>query len=72
MDEYYDHFAQISQARLIAGAISNPRASRVGFLAADQLIAGETIDPATAAPLYVRASEAEINLKKKEHSSKPD
>ena len=63
VDEYYDLFAQIEQVRLIPGAISSPRASRVGFLAADKLTAGDTIDPATAAPLYVRESEAEINLK---------
>lgn len=42
-----------------------PRASIVGLLAGDMLSRGEILDPMTAAPLYVRKSEAEINLSKK-------
>ena len=34
----------------------------LGLLAAEQLLAGESLDPVSAAPLYVRASEAELNL----------
>lgn len=66
VDEYYDLFAAIKNVQLIPAALSSPRAARVGFLAAEQMAAGESMDPATAAPLYVRASEAEINLKKAE------
>ncbi|MEA2114901.1 MAG: tRNA (adenosine(37)-N6)-threonylcarbamoyltransferase complex dimerization subunit type 1 TsaB [Thermodesulfobacteriota bacterium] len=64
VDEYYDLFATIESVQLIPAVLSSPRAARVGFLAAEQMAAGETMDPATAAPLYVRASEAEINLQK--------
>ena len=64
-DEYYDFFSALEGVQLVPAALSSPRAARVGFLAAEQLAAGETLDPATAAPLYVRASEAEINLRKK-------
>ncbi len=66
VDEYYDLFSSIESVQLIPAALSSPRAARVGFLAAEQMAAGESMDPATAAPLYVRASEAEINLKKAE------
>jgi len=64
VDEYYDLFGAIKSVQLIPAALSSPRAARVGFLAAEQMAAGESMDPATTAPLYVRASEAEINLKK--------
>lgn len=62
--EYHDLFAGLDGIQLIPSSISSPRAARVGFLAADLMTDGESMDPATAAPLYVRASEAEINLKK--------
>ena len=65
VDEYHDLFARIDGAQLVPAALSSPRAARVGFLAAEQLARGKTLNPATAVPLYVRASEAEINLKKK-------
>lgn len=65
VDEYYDLFAQIEGVQLIPAALSSPSAARVGFLAAEQLSRGEVMDPATAVPMYVRASEAEINLKMK-------
>ncbi len=51
--------------RLLPPALAQPRAARIGLLAADRLERGRTMDPVTAAPLYVRASEAEVNLKKK-------
>jgi tRNA threonylcarbamoyladenosine biosynthesis protein TsaB len=46
-------------------ALIEARASSVGFLAAVKLALGDFLDPATAAPLYIRASEAEINLERK-------
>jgi len=64
VDEYYDLFSSIESVQLIPAALSSPRAARVGFLAAEQMAAGQTMDPVTATPLYVRASEAEINLVK--------
>jgi tRNA threonylcarbamoyladenosine biosynthesis protein TsaB len=65
LNEYYDLFARVSGLRLIAPILSSPRAARVGFLAAEQLMRGDIVDPATIVPLYVRASEAEVNLQKK-------
>ena len=65
VDEYRELFATLPGAQLVPAALSSPRAARIGFLAAGQLERGETMDAATAAPEYVRASEAEINLQKK-------
>jgi tRNA threonylcarbamoyladenosine biosynthesis protein TsaB len=65
LDEYQSLFCRLADVQLVPAALSSPRAARVGFLAAEQLVRGTTLDPATAAPLYVRASEAEINLRKK-------
>ena len=65
LDEYQPLFSRLADVQLVPAALSSPRAARVGFLAAEQLVRGITLDPATAAPLYVRASEAEINLRKK-------
>lgn len=48
---------------LLPGHLASPRAQNVGLLAAAMLAAGQVLDPVTAAPLYVRASEAEINLR---------
>lgn len=45
--------------------LSLPRAAYVGMLAADMLAQGRAMDAASAAPLYVRASEAELSLKQK-------
>jgi tRNA threonylcarbamoyladenosine biosynthesis protein TsaB len=42
-----------------------PRAVNVGIMAAEKLKLGKTLDPVTAGPMYVRASEAEVNLKRK-------
>ncbi len=61
---YQTLFNESNHVRFIAAAFSSPGAGRIGFLAADQLTAGRTLDPATAVPLYVRASEAEVNARK--------
>ncbi len=65
LNEYHELFADKEGLQLIPPALSSPSAIRIGFLAAEQLLRGETQDPATIAPLYVRASEAEVNLQKK-------
>jgi tRNA threonylcarbamoyladenosine biosynthesis protein TsaB len=63
--EYHELFAAHKEVQLIPPTLSSPSAARLGFLAAEQLLLGKTADPATIAPLYVRASEAEVNLKKR-------
>jgi tRNA threonylcarbamoyladenosine biosynthesis protein TsaB len=62
--EYQAVFSGIAEVQLVPGPLSSPRAARIGFLGAERLLCRETLDPALAVPLYVRASEAEINLKK--------
>ena len=62
--EYHDLFAAQKDLQLIPPALSGPSAARIGFLAAEQLLRGETEDPVLIAPMYVRASEAEVNLRR--------
>jgi len=63
VDEYHELFGRVPDVQLVPAALSSPRSARVGFLAAELLERGEILDPVTATPLYVRASEAEINLR---------
>ncbi|MDU9048619.1 MAG: tRNA (adenosine(37)-N6)-threonylcarbamoyltransferase complex dimerization subunit type 1 TsaB [Candidatus Electrothrix sp. Rat3] len=65
LNEYHALFAEKEGLQLIPPALSSPSAVRIGFLAAEQLLRGEIQDPASIAPLYIRASEAEVNLHKK-------
>ena len=65
LNEYHELFACVEGLRLIPPALSSPDAARIGFLAAARLLRGERANPATVAPMYVRASEAEVNLQKK-------
>ncbi len=62
---YHDIFSTIPGVICLSPALTNPDAARIGFLGADQLARGEVLDPSLAAPMYVRASDAEINLAKK-------
>lgn len=63
--EYHPLFARSEGRRFIPPAQSSPSAAKIGFLAAERLAQGEISNPVSAVPLYVRASEAEVNLKKK-------
>ena len=65
LTEYHAVFAAIDGLRLIPPALSSPKASLIGFLAAERLARGELSDPALTVPLYVRPSEAEVNLQRK-------
>ena len=62
---YEDLFRASGQLRVINSIVAHPRAANVGFVGAHMLEQGDIADPVTAAPLYIRASEAEINLHKK-------
>jgi len=64
IDEYRELFATCEHALPVPSHLSQPRAVHVGLLAAQLFSAGRTLDPVTAAPMYVRAPEAEVNLKK--------
>lgn len=59
---YQDLFQGQENIRLFPHSLALPRAAYVGMLAARMLDRGETMEAAGAAPLYVRASEAELNL----------
>ncbi len=61
---YEDVFRQHEQVCLAPPALVLPRASNIGFLGAELFLKKQFLNPATASPLYVRASEAELNLKK--------
>ena len=62
---YHQLFAHLEGIRLIPPALSSLSAAKIGLLAAERLAHGELADPALTVPLYVRPSEAEVNLKKK-------
>jgi len=61
---YRELFSDHGLITLYPGFLSLPRAVYVGMLASEMLGKGMTMDPESAAPLYVRASEAELSLKK--------
>ncbi len=63
---YHQLFAHLDGIQLIPPALSSLNAAKIGLLAAERLARGELADPALTVPLYVRPSEAEVNLKKKE------
>jgi tRNA threonylcarbamoyladenosine biosynthesis protein TsaB len=59
---YKELWAGRKGVTLLPDHLAQPCARHVGLLAAHKLAAGTLLEPALAAPLYVRASEAEINL----------
>ena len=63
---YRDCFRDCQQIEIVQDYITMPRAMYVGLLAGEKLEKGEILDPLTAAPMYVRTSEAEVNLKRKQ------
>lgn len=62
---YMDVFANHEHITIFPDVLSLPRAVYVGMLASKMLVDGMVMDPSSAAPLYVRDSEAELSLKKK-------
>jgi len=59
---YRELLTNVDEAELAPDSLVYPRASYVGFMGGLLLQQDRVLDPVTAAPLYVRASEAEINL----------
>ncbi len=58
--------AKLGEAAIFAPPTSHfPRAATIGLLGEELLARGELLDPVTSVPIYVRASEAEINLGRK-------
>jgi len=50
--------------REVPPGIYFPRAANIGLLASGKWLAGDFVAPATVEPIYIRASEAELHLKK--------
>ena len=63
---YRDILLENDLIKIVPEYLSTPRASLVGQLAGEMLAAGRTLDPASAVPIYVRASEAEVNLRRRQ------
>lgn len=61
---YRDLFQGYEHIELFPDFLSLPRAAYVGMLASQKLSKGEADEPSSLAPMYVRASEAELSLKK--------
>jgi len=61
---YHDIFAEALGARLSVAPspLHEPSAAVLGLLAGEKLLQGATLDVDAASPLYVRASDAELNL----------
>lgn len=66
---YPEIFTGHEHIAIFPGFLASPRAAYVGLLAGRMLKDGICMDPASAAPLYVRASEAELSLKKKKQAA---
>jgi tRNA threonylcarbamoyladenosine biosynthesis protein TsaB len=49
--------------------LNTPMAESLGFLAGEKMIAGDVLDSSGITPLYVRASDAELNLIKKQRNT---
>jgi tRNA threonylcarbamoyladenosine biosynthesis protein TsaB len=62
---YKDVLAGNDQIALFPEYLSQPRALYVGLLGGRMFAAGSRLDPVTAAPLYIRDSDAQVNLQRK-------
>jgi len=53
---------------IVPSVLHEPAATSLGFLCARDFLEGEFLDVGSAVPLYVRSSDAELNLKKKQQA----
>lgn len=53
---------------IVAAHLNEPSATSLGMLSGEQFLNGLSLDTDTAVPLYVRTSDAELNLKKKKEA----
>jgi len=60
-----DQLRSHPQVRLLHAAVLHPRAATIGFCAAGMLMRTGFTEQENLVPLYVRASEAELNLQRK-------
>jgi tRNA threonylcarbamoyladenosine biosynthesis protein TsaB len=52
----------------VPALLHEPSASSLGMLAGEMLLAGQQLDVAEASPMYIRSSDAELNLLEKKQS----
>ncbi len=57
--------SKVGTINFAAAAWNQPQAAVLGFLAAERLAEGKTLDIAEVVPFYIRKSDAELNLGKK-------
>lgn len=62
---YRELLAEGGSTAFLPDHLSLPRAMYVGLLGARLFTAGDRLDPVAAAPLYVRDSDAQVNLRQK-------
>lgn len=60
---YYEMFIGSRLIEILPPPLCQPRAAFVGLLGGRMLALGDVLEPAAAAPLYIRASDAELNFK---------
>ena len=67
---YKDLFKELlgENLRIAPANLNEPSATSLGLLCGEQFIQGMVLDIDTAVPLYVRSSDAELNLKKKKEA----
>ena len=53
---------------LAPSALNEPSATSLGMISGEQFLDGQLLDIDDAVPLYVRSSDAELNLKKKQQA----
>jgi len=62
---YREQWLAAEKIELAPAVLNRVSAAAMGLMAGDMLEAGQLLDAETATPLYVRASDAELNLGKK-------
>ena len=67
---YRDLFQELlgEKVEFAPAHLNEPSATSLGMLSAEQFLAGALLDIDSAVPLYVRSSDAELNLKKKKEA----
>lgn len=69
---YRDLFKELlgDRVEFAPSALNEPSAPSLGLLAGEMLEAGQELDLSSAVPLYIRSSDAELNLQKKKAEKK--
>ncbi|BCO09934.1 tRNA (adenosine(37)-N6)-threonylcarbamoyltransferase complex dimerization subunit type 1 TsaB [Desulfolithobacter dissulfuricans] len=66
---FHEIFAGSRLIEILPPPLCQPRAAFVGLLGGRMLALGDVLEPAAAAPLYIRASDAELNFKARRQPS---